>query len=196
MNSCKAGYAPPSPLQIFVQDRVDQRLIGHALLRRIRLEPHQIALWNRDRNPSPLAVQRALCRLLPQYALAKSSMLLAETQPSSSLRATISWSSASESGRDFLLISPLHILLRRLAAGKHCLQEHPLLLLHRRVGKSQPIASRTTPAATTRAAARRPAQGRSPKKNRPMRAAITTLDSRTADTAPIGAMVLAKSTVP
>lgn len=52
-------------------------------------------------------------------------------------------------------------------------------------------ASATTPAATTIAAARRFRHGRSPSNTTPISAAITTLDSRTAETAPIGAIVLA-----
>jgi hypothetical protein len=50
-------------------------------------------------------------------------------------------------------------------------------------------ASVITPAATITADISRPSHGRSPKKTRPISAAITTLDSRIAETAPIGAKV-------
>ena len=48
-----------------MQDGVDERLVGHALLGRARLDTHQIALGDRDRDAPPLALQRIAGDLLP-----------------------------------------------------------------------------------------------------------------------------------
>ena len=65
----RVGTEPPLLTHIFVQDGIDQRLVGHPLFCRARLEPCKIALGNRDRDAPALAIERFLGGLLPERAL-------------------------------------------------------------------------------------------------------------------------------
>ena len=67
-----------------MQDRVDQRLVRHPLLRRARLQFHQVALRDRDRNPPPLAVERPPRGVFPERPLLLDA---ADRNPFAALRA-------------------------------------------------------------------------------------------------------------